>query len=92
MKELMPNDTALTSSSTKGSIRWLEDDAYVTIMGKPKHSGCVQGVPRVLPRKSSSRSTMPSPHSQVPALLDEIDELKGLLVAQQQRLQAHVEQ
>ena len=83
MKELMPNETALTSSSTEGSIQWSEKDAYVIVMGKPKHSGHVRGVLRALPHKSSSCLTMSSPHSQVPALLGEIDELKGLLMAQQ---------
>jgi hypothetical protein len=86
MKELMSNDTALTSNSTTGSIRWSEDDAYALVMGKTEHSGRVRGVPGELPRKSISRLTRPSSQdSQVPALLGEIGTLKGLLMAQQER-------
>jgi hypothetical protein len=54
MKELMPNDNVLTSSSTEGSIQWLEDEAYATVMGKSEHPAHVRGVPGALPRKSSS--------------------------------------
>jgi hypothetical protein len=57
-----------------------------------EHFGHVRGVPGALPRRSSSCSTMPSPESQVTGLLDKISELKGLLVVQQQQLQAHVAQ
>jgi hypothetical protein len=88
----MSNDTALTSSSIEGLIRWSENDMYVTVMGKLKHSGHVREVLRALPRRFSSCLTMPSPESQVTSLLDEINELKGLLVAQQQWLQAHAAQ
>ena len=63
MKELMPNDTALTSSTIEGSIRWSKDDAYAIVIGKLEHYGHVQGVPGALARRSSSRSTMPSLHS-----------------------------
>ena len=88
MKE-MPNNNTLTSSSTKGSILWSEDDTYAAVMGRSEHSGRVPGVPRALQRRASCRSTMPSPKSQVGGLLDEIGELKKLLEAQYQRSQAH---
>jgi hypothetical protein len=90
----MTNDSASTSSSTEGSIRWSEDDAYAIAMGKPEHSGRVRGVPGQLPRKSTSHSftRSSSEQSQVPALLGEIDMLKELLMAQQEWFQAHVKQ
>ena len=94
MRELMTNDSASTSSSTEGSIQWSKDDVYVIAMGKPEHSGRVRGVPGQLPRRSTSHSftRSSSKQSQVPALLGEIGMLKGLLMAQQERFQAHVEQ
>ena len=46
---------------------WCVCDCY----GKPEHSDYVGGVPGALPHKSSSHSTMPSLHSQVPALVGE---------------------
>jgi hypothetical protein len=92
MKELMPNDNTLTSSSTDGSILWSENDAYAAVMGRSEHSGRVRGVPGALPRRFSRCSTMPSPASQVAGLLDEIGELKDLLEAQHRRLQAHAAQ
>ena len=61
-------------------------------MWRSKHSGRVRGVPGALPRRASHRLTMPSSESQVASLLDEIGELKELLEAQHQRLQAHASQ
>jgi hypothetical protein len=61
-------------------------------MGKSEHSDRVRGVPGKLPRIFNSCSTMPSSESRVTGLLDEISELKGLLIVQQQRLQAHATQ
>jgi hypothetical protein len=52
-------------------------------MGKSKHFDRVRGVPGKLPRIFYSRSTMPSSESRVTGLLDEISELKGLLIVQQ---------
>jgi hypothetical protein len=89
----MPNDITLTFSSIKGSIRWLEDDAYEIVMRKPEHYSHVRGVPGKLPRKSSSRLTrLSSQDLQVLDLLGETDTLKGLLMAQQERFQAFVAQ
>jgi hypothetical protein len=84
MKELLPNDSAATSSITEGMIRWAPGDAYALAMdNKLEYAGRVRGVGSgIQPVKGTTlKYYTPATRSQT-TLQSVVDEQKKLIEEQ----------
>jgi hypothetical protein len=75
MRALSSQDTAASSSLTKGLINWAPDDDYAKVMGMVEKTGCVQEMrPGHLPVKGSTHANRSlTLAAQVLALLEHIN-------------------
>jgi Holliday junction resolvasome RuvABC endonuclease subunit len=88
MKELLPNDSAATSSITDGTIRWAPGDAYALAMdNKLEYAGRVRGIGSgIQPVKGSTvKYYTPATRSQT-TLQSVVDEQKKLIEEQRMEL------
>jgi hypothetical protein len=76
MMALSSQDSATSSSLTKGSINLAPDNAYAKVMGTVENTGRVRGMgPGHLPIKGSTHANRSSTlATQVPALLAHINQ------------------
>ena len=95
MKELIPTDSAATSSITEGTVRWAPHDAYSQAMGnKAEYAGRVRQVgPNILPVRGSIHSYYKpaEPRSQTSGSVGVSQMIKAALEAQQETHKAEMD-